>query len=103
MTDSLDLLPGIPEEPVRRALAATAGKELASSKFASPVSSSALAVNTFAWFLERPTDLPPLPGLLDLDWPSTAVAVERSLRFPWSGGSHPWLDAVVETPRHMIT
>ena len=55
-----------------------------------------------ARFIERPGDLPPFPGLVDIDWPATDVAVERSLRFPWSGGRHPWLDAVVETPGSLI-
>jgi hypothetical protein len=30
------------------------------------------------------------------------VRLEHSLRFPWSGGRHPWLDAVIETPTHLI-
>jgi hypothetical protein len=30
------------------------------------------------------------------------VDVEYCARFPWSGGRHPWLDAVVETAAHLI-
>jgi hypothetical protein len=95
-------LPGVPVDRILSALAAAGGKEIESGKFANPESSAALACNTFGWFLEHPADLPPLPGLADLDWPATDVAVERCLRFPWSGGRHPWLDAVIETPTHLI-
>jgi hypothetical protein len=30
------------------------------------------------------------------------VDVECCARFPWSGGRHPWLDAVIETPTALI-
>lgn len=30
------------------------------------------------------------------------VDVEYCARFPWSGGRHPWLDAVVETATHLV-
>ena len=96
------LLPGVSVAKVRASLERAAGNELASGKFASPQSSSALAVNGFGPFLDAPESLPPFPGLGDLDWPARAVAVERQLRFPWSGGRHPWLDAVVETEGHLI-
>lgn len=95
-------LPGVPADRILAALAAADGKEVESGKFASPESSAALACNAFGWFLDRPGDLPPLPGLEHLDWPATNVAVEKCLRFPWAGGRHPWLDAVIETPAHLI-
>lgn len=95
-------LPGVPVAAITAALAASPGNELASGKLASPESSAALAVNGFGWFLHRPADLPPFPPLADLDWPATQVAVEREMRFPWRGGRHPWLDAAVETPTHLI-
>ena len=101
MTESR-FLPGVPAKRVLAALAAAGGKEIESGKFDNPESSAALACNAFGWFIERPSHLPPLPGLDDLDWPATDVAVERCLRFPWSGGRHPWLDAVVETNTHLI-
>lgn len=92
----LDLLPGIPVERVREALAAAAGKELASGKFNSPESSSALAVDCFGWFLERPERLPALPSILPSSfW--NRVEIEYQARFPWSGGRHPWLDAAAFT------
>lgn len=82
----LDLLPGIPEDLVRAAFARAGGDELRSGKFANPQSSAALAANGFGWFLERPDQLPPFPGLEDLDWPARPVANERQMRLPWRGG-----------------
>lgn len=96
------LLPGVPVERVAAALGSAAGQELASGKFGSRQSSSALAVNGFGYFLEDPTGLPAFPGLSDLDWPALSVEIERQMRFPWSGGRHPWLDAAVETETHLI-
>lgn len=96
------LLPGVPVERVTAALSAAAGKELQSGKFGSPESSSALAVNGFGPFLESPGTLPPFPCLYNLDWPALKVDIERTMRFPWTGGSHPWLDAAVETETHLI-
>lgn len=101
MEDEL-FLPGVPREACLAALAKSDGNELASGKLASPESSAALAVNTFGWFLERAHALPKLPGLFDLDWPARAVTIERQMRFPWAGGRHPWLDASIETERHLI-
>jgi hypothetical protein len=40
--------------------------------------------------------------LADLDWPAVSVEVERQMRFSWRGGRHPWLDAAVETSRHLV-
>ena len=95
-------LPGVSEHLVRAALSKAGGNEIASGKFDSPESSAALATNAFGWFMERPAELAPFPPLADLDWPATRVDVERQMRFPWSGGRHPWLDAAVETPTHVI-
>ncbi len=30
------------------------------------------------------------------------MSIEKCVRFPWSGGRHPWLDAYVETKTHII-
>jgi hypothetical protein len=97
----VDLLPGVPAEHVLSRLRSAGGKEIESGKLASPESSAALAVNTFGWFVERPHLLPPLPGLYEIGMP-TRVDVEYCARFPWSGGRHPWLDAVVETATHLV-
>lgn len=94
-------LPGVPVAHVRARLAASGGNEIDSGKFANPESSAALAVNAFGWFVERPKDLPPLPGSGEMGTPE-CVEVEYCARFPWSGGRHPWLDAAVITPTHLI-
>lgn len=95
-------LPGVSTELIRAALAKAGGNEIDSGKLVNPESSAALAVNTFGWFLERPACLPAFPPLMDLDWPAIRVDVERQMRFPWSGGRHPWLDAAAETSSHII-
>jgi hypothetical protein len=92
---------GVPAEHVLDRLAKAGGHEVESRKLESPESSAALAVNTFGWFYQRPASLPPFPGL-HADYPPTCVDVEYCARFPWSGGRHPWLDAIVETPQHLI-
>jgi hypothetical protein len=94
-------LPGVPVAHVCARLAAAGGDEIGSGKFAHPESSAALAVNAFGWFIERPMDLPPLPGTGAMGTPER-VEVEYCARLPWSGGRHPWLDAVVITPTHLI-
>jgi hypothetical protein len=96
-----NFLPGVAGETVLAALMNAAGKELASGKFNSPESSSALAVNAFGRFIDRPHLLPQLPGAPDLA-NIESVAVEYCARFPWSGGRHPWLDAMIVTPRLLV-
>ena len=95
------LLPGVPFARVRARLEDAAGNELASGKFASPESSAALAVNSFGWFISRPSRFPSLPGI-DTSDTVEMVDVEFTARFPWAGGRHPWLDAVVQTPKMLI-
>ncbi len=97
----MDLLPGVPADYVRARLEAAAGQELASGKLASPESSAALAVNCFAWFNDKPHLLPPFPGV-SLGFPPSRVDVEFCARFPWRGGTHPWLDAFAVTASHVI-
>lgn len=95
-------LPGVPEDLIRAALSRAGGNEIDSGKLDSPESSAALAVNGFGWFIDRPAALPPFPPLADIDWPAGKVDVERQMRFPWSGGRHPWLDAAVETATYVV-
>ena len=90
-------LPGLPVDLIRAAFAAAPGNEIESGKFSSPESSAALAANTFGLFLNRPGDLPPLPGTEQLGWPALSLELEAIVRFPWSGGRHPCLDVLVET------
>lgn len=94
-------LPGVPEAVVLQRLERSAGNEIESGKLDSPESSAALAVNCFGWFMQRPGDLPPFPGL-ESAFPATEVEIEYQARFPWSGGRHPWLDAAVITRTHLI-
>ncbi len=95
-----DFLPGVPVDAVLAALGRSPGSELASGKFDSPESSAALAVNAFGWFLDRPRSLPPLPGV-PMGPPET-VEIEAELRFPWTGGRHPWLDAAITTSTTLV-
>src|SRR4051794_40434030 len=90
-------LPGVAADVVLAALSKAAGKEIESGKFNSPESSSALAVNTFGWFIRKPHLLPQLPGAPFLE-NVELIEVEYCARFPWAGGRHPWLDAMIETP-----
>ncbi len=53
-------LSGVCAEHVLARLDAAGGYEVTSGKLAHPESSSALAVNAFSWFIERPALLPPL-------------------------------------------
>lgn len=94
-------LPGVPVTLVEVALQKAGGNEL-EGKFDNQRSSAALAVNGFGWFIERPHLLPPLPGLDDLPLIDAKITVERQMRFPWSGGRHPWLDVAIETASHLI-
>lgn len=94
-------LAGVPGAYVLRRLAEAGGNEVGLGKFGSDESSAALAVNTFGWFIERPELLPPLPGMAP-DTKIMLVDVEYCARFPWRGGRHPWLDAVVATATQLI-
>jgi hypothetical protein len=91
------LLPGLPAALIRAAYEAAPGNEIKSGKFLSPESSAALAANAFGFFLDRVGDLPPLPGTSELAWPASSVSLEAIVRFPWAGGSHPCLDALIQT------
>lgn len=95
-----EFLPDLPVEDILACLARSPGNEVKSGKFDSPESSAALVANAFGWFLNRPHDLPPLPGV-----PAgqvTDVTLEAEMRFPWSGGRHPWLDVGISTHTTLI-
>ncbi|MCF8512602.1 MAG: hypothetical protein K9G43_14240, partial [Rhodobacteraceae bacterium] len=94
------ILPHLPAEQILAALAKSPGNEVKSGKFDSPESSAALVANGFGLFLDRPADLPPLPGV-----PMgrvESVALEAEMRFPWSGGRHPWLDVAISTATTLV-
>ena len=95
-----DFLPGVPAATVLAALSRAPGSELASRKFDSPESSAALVANAFGWFLDRPRSMLPLPGV-PMGLPVT-LEIEAELRFPWSGGRHPWLDVAVTTATTLV-
>lgn len=76
------------------------GSEIRSGKFANPASSAALAANVFGWFLTRPAQLR-LPESIAGD-EALSVKLEAEARFPWSGGRHPSLDALLEFPDRLI-
>jgi hypothetical protein len=92
-------LPGVPEAYVLGRIQLAAGNELESGKLLSPASSSALAVNTFGWFNPRPHLL---PALHEQQLQARRVEVEYCARFPWRGGTHPWLDAAIFTHDELI-
>src|SRR5947209_2825083 len=102
LTCEAALLPGLPVDRILACYAAAPGNEIESGKFFSPESSAALAANTFGYFLNRLADLPPLPGCPKLGWPACDLGLEAIVRFPWSGGKHPCLDALVETRDALI-
>lgn len=95
-------LEGVPHEHLIERFNQAAGSEIENGKIFSDRSSSALCMNAFGWFIQRPEMLPLFPNLENLDWPPISVEIECSLKFPWRGGKSPWLDAVVETNRHLI-
>ena len=94
MTDP-SFLPGVPAEAVLAALGRLPGSDLAS-----PDSSSALVGNTFGWFLARPRQLLPLPGV-PMGLPET-VELGVEMQLPFRGTRHPRLDAVVTTPTTLV-
>jgi hypothetical protein len=96
-----NILSHLPRQEIIDAFARSPGNEL-DSKFASEESSAALAANTFGLFLDQPELLPPLPNTMDLGWPAKSVCIEACVRFPWAGGRHPWLDALIETETRLI-
>src|SRR3954466_16286851 len=93
-------LPYLPIDAIVAAYRCAPGKEL--EKLENPESSAALVANTFGLFLDRPQDLPPIPGLEAFDWPAKQVRLEVCARFPWRGGLHPWLDVMIETDDYLI-
>ncbi|RVK16958.1 hypothetical protein [Sinorhizobium meliloti] len=100
MTKSLledGILPGLPNDLIRAQYVAAPGNEFESGKFLSEESSACLAANTFGFFLDKPATIPSFPIEGDNFWPPHSVRLEVENRFPWSGGRHSWLDAVVET------
>ncbi len=95
-------LPGVPGDCIEQIFNAAPGNEMSTGKFDSPESSAALAANVFGFFLCRPGLLPPLPGCERETWPAASLSLEAKVHFPWRGGLHPVLDALVATPCTLI-
>jgi len=97
------LLPHLRAARIRACYEAAPGNEIASGKFASPESSAALAANVWGFFIEEPSALPTLPGGSgQRPWLVRSVTCEAIVRFAWSGGRHPCLDARVDTEAEII-
>ncbi|MEX2643144.1 MAG: hypothetical protein WD270_06800 [Acetobacterales bacterium] len=94
-------LPGLPVDKIVACYEAAPGDEL-KTKFKSAESSAALAANAFGLFLDPAYRLPPLPHCEFFGIPMAPVALAATVRFPWRGGRHPWLDALVETESALI-
>ena len=103
-----NILPHLLVETIFEAYAKAGGDEIASGKFESPESSAALAANTFGYFLglaskgARAAEFPVEGHFAFLKTPIDALWLEKELRFPWSGGHHPWLDAVIENEGWLV-
>ena len=91
----ISFLPGVPSDAVLAALARLPGLDLDS-----PDSSAALVANTFGWFLNRPRQLLPFPGV-PMGLPET-VELGVEMQLPMRGVRHPRLDAVVTTPTTVV-
>lgn len=95
------LLPHLSQDLILRSYAGAPGKELESGKFASPESSAALAANVFGIFLSDAETLEALPRC-QCAAGAKLLGLEVTVRFPWTGGRHPCLDALIETPSFLI-
>ncbi len=94
MTDP-SFLPGVPAAAVLAALGRIPGSDLDS-----PDSSFALVANTFGWFLDRPRQMLPFPGV-PMGPPET-VELGVEMQLPLRGVRHPRLDAVVTTSTTLV-
>lgn len=95
-----EFLPNLPVDGIMECLKRSPGHEANTGKMDAPESSAALTANAFGWFLNRAQDLPPLPGV-----PAgqvSSVTLESEMRYPWTGGRHPWLDVAIETHTTLI-
>ncbi|HWA69652.1 MAG TPA: hypothetical protein VG821_07450 [Rhizomicrobium sp.] len=88
-------LPGLDADRISAFYRGAPGNEFDSGKFGNPDSSAALVANAFGYFLAKPQNLPPLPGVAAASWSPQTITLETILRFPWRGGHHPCLDVVV--------
>ncbi len=103
-----NLLPHLPIEAILAAYEKAGGDEIKSGKFESLESSAALAANAFGYFLNstgnkvRAAEFPVQGQFAFLEAPIQSVWLEKQMRFPWSGGLHPWLDAVIANEQWLV-
>jgi hypothetical protein len=95
-------LPGLDADRISAFYRGAPGNEFDSGKFGHPDSSAALVANAFGFFLGQPELLPLPPGFPPADWSPQAITLETILRFPWPGGRHPCLDAVVRSEHSIL-
>lgn len=95
-----NFLTDLPVEGIEECLRRSPGHEINTGKFDGPESSAALVANAFGYFLNRAKQLPPLPGVPAGQ--AEAVTLEAEMRYPWTGGRHPWLDVGIETQTTLI-
>jgi len=93
-------VPGLPVDDLISIYLSAPGDEVSSGKFTSPESSAALAANVFGFFLHKPYLLPLIPDVSSQE--PVAVKLEALLPFPWNGGRHPCLDALISTKDSLI-
>src|SRR5262249_43547495 len=65
-------------------------------------SSAALVANAFGYFLDAPSTLPEFACGHDWGFPAQSMELEATVRFPWGGGRHPCLDALILTASALI-
>ena len=103
-----NLLPHLPIEAILAAYDKAGGDEIKSGKFESLESSAALAANAFGYFLSsignetRAAEFPVQGQFAFLETPVQLAWLEKEMRFPWSGGYHPWLDAVIANEQWLV-
>jgi hypothetical protein len=102
VNESPFFLPGLPADLILKAYQSAPGNEIESGKFVNPESSAALVANTFGLFIDNAPMLPALPGTEDCGWPAESMELEKIVRFPWAGGSHPCLDVLIVTGGALI-
>lgn len=101
-TSRRTILPHLNAERIVEIYRQAAGSEIDSGKFDNPESSAALAANAFGFFIGDASLLPALPGIESDDWTPESVQLEAVLRFPWSGGRHPCLDALIRMGTRLV-
>ena len=95
-------LPGVPGEELERIITSYRDNEISTGQFDKPGSSSRLAANAFGYFLERPEELPALPGCREEGWPARSLAIERPVRLPERNKPPARLDALIVTEMDLI-